>query len=90
MAGGMTWNVVTVSLRQRLIPDALLGRVNSIYRFFGWGSIPLGALFAGFLVAGLEGPIGRELALRVPYVFGAIVCVGLAVYGAMRLRLPKT
>lgn len=43
MSAGMTWNVVTVSLRQRTIPDALLGRVNSIYRFFGWGSIPLGA-----------------------------------------------
>lgn len=90
MAGGMTWNVVTVSLRQRLIPDALLGRVNSIYRFFGWGSIPLGALFAGILVASLEGPIGREVALRVPYVFGAIVCVGLAIYGSMRLKLPST
>ncbi|SFR36356.1 MFS transporter [Litoreibacter janthinus] len=88
MAAGMTWNVVTVSLRQRLIPDALLGRVNSIYRFFGWGSIPLGALFAGLLVSVLEGAIGRDTALRVPYVFGAIVCVGLAIYGALRLRLP--
>jgi MFS family permease len=90
MAAGMTWNVVTVSLRQRLIPDALLGRVNSIYRFFGWGSIPLGALFAGLLVASLEGPMGRETALRVPYVFGAIVCIGLALYAALRLRLPQS
>ncbi|WP_394198954.1 MFS transporter [Litoreibacter albidus] len=90
MASGITWNVVTVSLRQRLIPDALLGRVNSIYRFFGWGSIPLGALFAGFLVTTLEGDIGREAALRTLYVFGAIICVGLALYGALRLRLPRT
>lgn len=88
MAGGMTWNVVTVSLRQRLIPDAVLGRVNSIYRFFGWGTIPLGAMFAGFLVASLEGSIGREVALRAPYVFGAVVCAGLAVYGTLRLKLP--
>ena len=35
MFAGLLWNVVTVSYRQRFIPDALLGRVNSIYRFFG-------------------------------------------------------
>ena len=29
-AAGMLWNVVTVSYRQRLIPDDLLGRVNSV------------------------------------------------------------
>jgi hypothetical protein len=34
---GTLWNVITVSLRQRLIPDHLLGRVNSVYRFFAWG-----------------------------------------------------
>ncbi|MGL4321431.1 MAG: MFS transporter, partial [Paracoccaceae bacterium] len=28
---GLTWNVVSVSTRQRMIPDALLGRVNSLY-----------------------------------------------------------
>ena len=32
------WNVITVSLRQAIIPDHLLGRVNSVYRFFGWGA----------------------------------------------------
>ncbi|PTX57703.1 MFS-type transporter involved in bile tolerance (Atg22 family) [Litoreibacter ponti] len=90
MSAGMTWNVVTVSLRQRVIPDALLGRVNSIYRFFGWGSIPLGALFAGALVAALEEPIGRDLALRAPYTLGAIVCVALLLYGTLRLRLPQS
>ena len=42
MAGAMLWNVITVSWRQRRIPPELLGRVNSIYRFFGWGSMPLG------------------------------------------------
>jgi MFS family permease len=45
-----TWNVITVSLRQRVTPDRLLGRVNSGYRLLAWGSIPLGAA-AGGLVA---------------------------------------
>ena len=33
----VVWNVITVSLRQSIIPDGLLGRVNSVYRFFAWG-----------------------------------------------------
>lgn len=33
----VTWNVVTVSLRQSVIPTELLGRVNSVYRFFWLG-----------------------------------------------------
>jgi len=85
---GMTWNVVTVSLRQRLIPDGLLGRVNSIYRFFGWGTIPLGAVLAGVMVSGLEADWGREAALRAPYVLGAVITAGLALYGVWRLKLP--
>jgi MFS family permease len=45
----VTWNVITVSLRQRIIPDHLFGRVNSVYRFIGWGSIPIGAILGGIL-----------------------------------------
>lgn len=64
---GVLWNVVTVSLRQSLIPTNLLGRVNSVYRFFAWGSIPIGTLIGGGLVTALEGPIGREMAFRSVY-----------------------
>ena len=54
------WNVITVSLRQTIIPDRLLGRVNSVYRFFGWGVIPIGGLIGGVMVAVLDGPLSRE------------------------------
>jgi hypothetical protein len=30
------WNIVTVSLRQQIVPSDLLGRVNSVYRMLGW------------------------------------------------------
>ncbi len=83
----LLWNVVTVSYRQRLIPDGLLGRVNSIYRFFGWGMMPLGALLGGVLVAWAEPGLGREAALRLPYWVGAVGMAGVAGYGLMRLRL---
>lgn len=46
-ASGMMWNVVTVSLRQAIVPDHLLGRVNSAYRLLAWGTLPAGAAIAG-------------------------------------------
>lgn len=87
MAGSMLWNVITVSWRQRRIPGPVLGRVNSIYRFFGWGSMPLGALAAGALVAALEPGWGREVALRAPFVVAGVLSLGLFFYGVARLRL---
>ncbi len=45
----VVWNVITVSLRQRIIPDHLLGRVNSAYRLFAWGTQPVGALLGGLI-----------------------------------------
>jgi MFS family permease len=50
----VAWNVVTVSLRQRITPDRLLGRLNSAYRLLAWGTRPLGAL-AGGLIAQFAG-----------------------------------
>lgn len=84
------WNVVTVSFRQRVIPDALLGRVNSIYRFFGWGMMPIGALAGGWIMAAAEPSMGREDALRLVFLLCAGVFVALFVYGVARLRLPKS
>ncbi|GIH80960.1 MFS transporter [Planobispora longispora] len=43
------WNVITVSLRQRITPDRLLGRLNSAYRLLAWGTMPLGAAAGGLL-----------------------------------------
>lgn len=83
--GGMLWNVITVSYRQRVIPAGILGRVNSIYRFFGWGSMPFGAMAGGAMVKLAEGAAGRELALRLPFLFCAVLCLALAVYAVLRL-----
>lgn len=50
--GGITvsiWNVITVSLRQRVTPQHLLGRLNSAYRLLAWGTMPLGAAAAGVI-----------------------------------------
>jgi MFS family permease len=51
--GMMLWNVVTVSLRQRITPDRLLGRMNASYRLVGWGTMPIGAALGGVLADAL-------------------------------------
>jgi len=88
MFAGLLWNVVTVSYRQRMIPDELLGRVNSLYRFIGWGMMPIGALVGGWLVTFTEPDIGRAVALRVPYFIAALGSLMLAAYGFLKLRMP--
>ena len=60
------WNVVTVSLRQQIVPARLLGRVNSAYRMLGWGLMPVGALAGGF--------VAHVAGLRAPYVLAGIIC----------------
>jgi MFS family permease len=50
-AVGIGWNIITVSLRQRIVPDHLLGRVNAGYRLVAWGTMPLGAALGGVLAA---------------------------------------
>jgi MFS family permease len=83
------WNVITVSLRQTIIPDRLLGRVNSVYRFFGWGAIPIGALIGGALAAGLEGPLSREWALRATLIIPGVVQLVAAVFALPKLTTAK-
>ncbi len=64
MAFGTTvWNTVTVSLRQRIVPTNLFGRVNSVYRWLVWGSISIGSALGGLAA--------REFGLRAPFFIGA-------------------
>lgn len=69
------WNVVTVSLRQRITPDRLLGRMNAAYRLVGWGTMPVGAALGGFLA--------EALGLRPTFVISAALT--LAVLPGFRL-----
>ncbi len=59
----LVWNVVTISLRQELVPDGLLGRVNSSYRLLGMGGAAAGALLGGLFAKGFG--------LTAPFWFAA-------------------
>ena len=83
------WNVITVSLRQSIIPSHLLGRVNSVYRFFAWGSLPIGTLIGGALVDLAQLTGDRELALRLPYLLATVAGLLLFFFAAPRLTTAK-
>jgi hypothetical protein len=65
------WNVVTVSLRQQVVPGDLLGRVNSAYRMIGWGLFPVGAVAGGF--------VAHAFGYRAPFILGGIMVAVAAV-----------
>ena len=83
------WNVITVSLRQSIIPSHLLGRVNSVYRFFAWGSMPIGTLIGGAIVSLSESFGDRELALRMPYFVSLVLGLVIFAFAAPRLTTEK-
>jgi MFS family permease len=72
------WNVVTVSLRQQVVPAPLMGRVNSVYRMLGWGLMPVGALAGGF--------VAHAAGLRAPYIVAGLLC-GLCLLAAVPFLL---
>jgi MFS family permease len=59
----LVFSVNSVSLRQAITPDRLLGRVNGTMRFIVWGSRPIGSLLGGYL--------GSRVGLPATLVVGA-------------------
>ena len=83
------WNVVTVSMRQEIIPDQILGRVNSVYRFFALGSQPIGAVIGGVLVTVSLHLLSRGFALRTPMLLGALLGLVVAYFALPHLTQAK-
>ena len=64
-----------------MIPDRLLGRVNSLYRMVAWGMIPLGLVLSGLVVRAGEVSLPRAEALTLPFhvaTLGAALMIPLA------------
>jgi MFS family permease len=72
-AGFALWNVVSMTLRQRLVPTEVLGRVMSAFRVMLFGGATLGSVAGGALAAGTT--------LASPFVLAA----GLSVLAAAML-----
>ena len=70
--GVALWNVGTVSLRQRITPPGLLGRVVSSSRLIGWGALSLGALCGGLLA--------EVLPIRIVFTLMALITLSAVVW----------
>jgi MFS family permease len=67
-------SVIAISLRQRLTPPDLMGRVGGAWRGITWGAAPVGALAAG----GLAAFGGLRLPILLAGVLQCVVAVVLA------------
>jgi MFS family permease len=80
--GDGLWRVLTVTLRQQLTPNRLLGRVNSAYRMGAQGAIPLGAAFGGAMA--------KLFGIRAPFAIAAVVFVLIALAAPVLLAPLRT
>lgn len=62
---GGAFNVVFGSIRQRIVPNHILGRVMASFRVISWGSLPLGALLGGL--------VGQTFGLVAVFVGAALI-----------------
>jgi MFS family permease len=71
------WNIVTVSLRQRIIPSTHFGRINGVFRWIGIGSMAIGALVGG--------QIAHAVNVRAPFVLGGTLTLLTTIFAAIAL-----
>ncbi|SED55833.1 MFS transporter [Ruania alba] len=65
-------NVVSRSMRQRLVPDAMLGRIGGASATVAYGTMPLGAV--------LGGAVGEMAGLPSVFVGAAAICIAFSIY----------
>jgi len=75
---GEIWNVASVTYRQSVTPDELLGRVMAGFRVIAYGAFPLGAALGGVIAA--------TTSLRATFFVGAGLIAALVPYMAVTTR----
>ena len=89
-AGVLVWNVLTIAFRQRTIPDEMLGRVGSGYRFMLSLGVPLGAFVGGTLAASVGARVTLGVAGAATCVAGVAAIVVLGARGSRAAVLEPT
>ncbi len=75
---GEVWNIVSMTYRQSVTPDALLGRVMSGFRVIAYGTFPLGAAAGGI--------IASTVSVRASFFLGAGAIAAFLPYLARATR----
>jgi MFS family permease len=82
----LVYNITQVTMRQRLCPPRLLGRMNASIRFVVWGVMPIASLLAGFLGT----VIGIVPTLWIGFA-GTVLAAGFVVFSPLtRMRQLPT
>jgi MFS family permease len=77
----LIWNILIMTLRQSIVPGAMLGRVHGTWRTLLWGSMPIGSVVGGLLA---------RVNLALPFVIaGGAGVVGALVFFRFLARLPN-
>lgn len=71
-------NVIGQTIRQRLVPSRLLGRVGGAGRTVGYGLMPVGALLGGLL--------GEAFGLVPVFIGAAALCLAIVAWVATRVN----
>ncbi len=85
----VVWNIATVSYRQRITPQLLMGRVGGIVRLFSQGIAPIGMLFGGGMTTILSQHISRDLAIKMPNILLGLVLVVISLFLFILFRNPR-
>ena len=92
LSGGLVlgYAIAMTSIRQRITPDHLLGRVNAAMRTVSVGMSAVGMAVGGVLVSSLAPALGQTDALRAPYVLVSAVSLTVVVFfGRQLTRLVR-
>ena len=71
-ASTLPWSVASRSLRQRLTPSDLLGRVSGAHRSLNFGAIPIGMLLGGGIASAVGTTPASPVALQAPFFVAAL------------------
>jgi MFS family permease len=72
------WIALNTTIRQRLTPPRLLGRMSAVFRFVSWGVVPFGAALGGVLA--------RAFSLTTPFFIGGAAMLPIGLFGRRLLR----
>ncbi|PCC55771.1 MFS transporter [Brevibacterium aurantiacum] len=73
----VVWNICSLSLRQRLVPDDLLGRVGGATRVLGLSGLAVGSALGGILA---------DFDLRIPTAAGGVLFLACCFVAVIMLR----
>jgi Na+/melibiose symporter-like transporter len=77
----LVWNVLIMTLRQSIVPGAMLGRVHGTWRTLLWGTMPLGSVVGGLLA---------RIGLALPFeLAGGAGVLGALVFFRFLMGLPN-